>query len=96
MCARLLDMLSPPGWLRTKDVPIRHHKWIYFPPGHLHTHFPAQITVSLTVRQDQGENNSEAPQPVELTVCVPLDSPLHEVIHRTLADQSSGRLGSFR
>ena len=30
MCAILLDMLSPLGWLRIKDVPIRHHKWIYF------------------------------------------------------------------
>jgi len=90
MCARLLDMLSPPGchcrWLRIKDVPIRHNKWMYFPLGHLHTHFPAQITVRLT----EGKNNSGAPQPVELTVCVPLDSPLHEVIHRALADQSSG------
>jgi len=96
MCVRLLDMLSPPGWLRIKDVLIRHHKWMYCPLGHLHTHFPAQITVRLTVRQDQGENNPGAPQPVELTVCVHLDSPLHEVIHRALADQSSGRLGSFR
>jgi len=67
-----------------------------FPLGHLHTHFPAQITVRLTVRQDQGENNSGAPQPVELTVCVPLDYPLHKVIHRALADQFSRRLGSFR
>jgi len=96
MCVRLLDMLSPPGWLCIKDVPIRHHTRMYFPLGHLHTHFPAQITVRLTVRQDQGENNPGAPQPVELTVCVPLDSTLHEVIHRALADQSSGRLGSFR
>ena len=96
MCARLLNMLSPPGWLRIKDVQIRHHKWMYFPLGHLHTHFLAQITVQMTVRQDRGENNSRAPQPVELIVCVPLDSPLHEVIHRALAVQSSGRLGSFR
>ena len=96
MCVRLLDMLSPPGWLRIKDVPIRHHTWIYFPLGHLHTHFPAQITVRLIVRQDQGESNLGAPQPVELNVRVPLDSTLHEVIHRALADQSYGRLGSFR
>jgi len=96
MCVRLLDMLSPPGWLRIKDVPIRHHTWMYFPLGHLHTHFPAQITVRLIVRQDQGESNLGAPQLVELNVRVPLDSTFHEVIHRALADQSSGRLGSFR
>jgi len=41
MCVRLLDMLSPPGWLRIKDVPIRYHTWMYFPLGHLHTHFLA-------------------------------------------------------
>ena len=95
MCARLLDMLSPPGWLRIKDVPIRQHKWLYCPLGHLHTHFPAQIVVRRTVRQDQAENSSRTPQPVELTVCVPLDSLFHERIHRALADQPSGRLGSL-
>ena len=80
MCFRFLDMLSPPSWLCIKDVLIWYHTWMYLPLGHLHTHFAAQITVWLTVRQDQGENNPGAPQPVELTVRVPLDflkRPLH-------------------
>ena len=96
MCARLLDMLSPPGWLCINDVSLTQHKWVYCPLGHFHTHFPAQIGVRLIFRQDQGENSCMAPQPVELTVRVPLDSPLCEVIHRALADLPSGRLGSFR
>jgi len=80
MCVRLLDMLSPPSWLCIKDVLIWYHTWMYLPLGHLHTHFAAQITIWLTVRQDQGENNPGAPRPVELTVRVPLDflkRPLH-------------------
>ena len=39
MSARLLDMLSPPGWVRIEDVPIRQHKWLYCPLGHTHAHF---------------------------------------------------------
>ena len=85
VCARLLDILSPPGWLRIKDVPIWQHKWLYCPVGHIHTHFPAHTAVRLIVRQDQGENSTKAPQPVDMTMCVPIDSPFHEVIHRALA-----------
>jgi len=95
MSARLLDMLSPPGWVRIKDVPIRKHKWLYRPLGHIHDHFPEHTTIRLTIREDQGENATKAPQPVVMALSVPIDSSFREVIQRALTNLPSGRLGSF-
>jgi len=82
--------------VRIKDVPIPQHKWLYCPLGHIHDHFPEHTAVWLTVKEDRGENSNKAPQPVEMAMCVPIDSPFHEVIQRALEDLPSGRLGSFR
>jgi hypothetical protein len=56
MSTRLLDMPSPSGWRRIKDVAHIQHKWVYCPLGHFQTHFPALVTVRLIVRLDQRVN----------------------------------------
>ena len=95
-CARLLDMLCPPGWLRLKDVPDAQHQWICCPMRYIHDNFPALTHVKLRIRRGLGDMHSRTFMVTEASIQAPMGSSMGEMIRQGLLGSPFGRLSSYR